>query len=104
MTARRRTAMTATGGRAAPISPLYLPCIFLTLALAPTLTLTLTRDSDESESDDDEAGGGGEAKAGEEDVCTLAGLGLDSSDEEGADGNEKTVCRLCENPVLMPFS
>ena len=85
------------------LSPLYLPCIFLTLALAPTLTLTLTRDSDESESDDDEAGGGGEAKAGEEEVCTLAGLGLDSSDEEGADGNEKTVCRLCENQVFMPF-
>ena len=58
-------------------------------------------DSDDSDSDDDDAGGGGEGKEGEEGVCTLAGLGLDSSDEEGADGNEKTVCRLCENQVLL---
>ena len=62
-------------------------------------------DSDDDDDDDDDDGGDGGADAieGGADVSRpMAGLGLDSSDEgEGADGNEKTVCRLCENQVLL---
>ena len=58
---------------------------------------------DDSDSDDDDGGGGGNGIEGGADVSTpMAGLGIDSSDEdEGADGNEKTMCRLCENQVLL---